>query len=347
MNLTDDHWPSHMSPWQEKTNAMTGIDTSVIFSDDEYGLLNAAKLVAFQLTSNGSNNSLSGTNFSSPLEILSYEASVVAQSPSSYPLYSIIILAIIMTAMMILIVIGNMLVVISIATENNLATVQNWFIASLAVADMLIGLVIMPFSLSYELMGYWMFGTLWCEIHGAMDVLLCTASIMNLCLISLDRYWSITRAVDYLTARTPKMVGSLLVIVWLLSGFISIPPLLGWKQDVDNTWFVELLSQQGNRSQMEFLRDLEISGIMDLTNFTNTLETLVYPQCRVSSNYFLPYKRKCGKRLEIVFDTQALLKNQKMALLVVLRGAFLGGIGTLLFNEFWHFLKMKVSFLLY
>ena len=51
--------------------------------------------------------------------------------------------------------------------------------------------------------------------------------------------------------------------------------------------------------------------------------------------------------LLIVFDAQASLKNQKMALLVVLRGAFLGGIGTLIFNEFWYFLKVKVSFLLY
>ena len=49
----------------------------------------------------------------------------------------------------------------------------------------------------------------------------------------------------------------------------------------------------------------------------------------------------------LVFDAQASLKNQKIALLVFLRGAFLGGIGTLLFNEFWYFLKMKVSSLLY
>ena len=49
--------------------------------------------------------------------------------------------------MMIVIVVGNMLVIIAIATENNLTTVQNWFIASLAMADMMIGLVIMPFSL--------------------------------------------------------------------------------------------------------------------------------------------------------------------------------------------------------
>jgi hypothetical protein len=37
-----------------------------------------------------------------------------------------------------------------------------------------------------------------CEIHGALDVFLCTASILNICLISLDRYWSITNSIAYL-----------------------------------------------------------------------------------------------------------------------------------------------------
>ena len=52
---------------------------------------------------------------------------------------------------------------------------------------------------------------------------------------------------------------------------------------------------------------------------------------------------------EIVFDVQALLKNQKVVLIVVLRSIVSSevGIGTLLFNEFCYFLKMKVSFLLY
>ena len=74
----------------------------------------------------------------SNLQYLSH-AEVVAKSPSIYSLAEIIILSIIITCMMIVIVVGNMLVVIAIATENNLTTVQNWFIASLAVADMLIG----------------------------------------------------------------------------------------------------------------------------------------------------------------------------------------------------------------
>ena len=52
--------------------------------------------------------------------------------------------------MMVVVVVGNMLVIIAIATEHSLNLVQNWFIASLAFADLSLGLIIMPFSLAYE-----------------------------------------------------------------------------------------------------------------------------------------------------------------------------------------------------
>nr|CAI5827974.1 unnamed protein product [Callosobruchus analis] len=65
------------------------------------------------------------------------------------------------TILMIVVVVGNMLVIIAITTEKALKNIQNWFIASLAVADFFLGLVIMPFSLANELMGYWIFGLWW------------------------------------------------------------------------------------------------------------------------------------------------------------------------------------------
>lgn len=83
---------------------------------------------------------------------------------SGYTQLSIILLAFFITCIMILIVVGNLLVCIAISTEKSLKTVQNWFIASLAVSDLLLGCVIMPFSLAYELMGYWIFGQVWCEV---------------------------------------------------------------------------------------------------------------------------------------------------------------------------------------
>lgn len=149
--------------------------------------------------------------------------------PSGYSLLHIVLASLVVTLLMIVVVVGNMLVIIAIATEKALKNLQNWFIASLAVADFFLGLLIMPFSLANELMGYWVFGTWWCDIHSAMDVLLCTASIMNLCLISLDRYWSITQAVDYLKKRTPVRAAIMITAVWIMSGLICIPPLLGWK----------------------------------------------------------------------------------------------------------------------
>ncbi|XP_044007374.1 alpha-2Db adrenergic receptor [Aphidius gifuensis] len=150
--------------------------------------------------------------------------------PSGYSLIQIIFASIFATILMITVIVGNMLVIIAIATEKALKNIQNWFIASLAVADFFLGLIIMPFSLANEIMGYWIFGYWWCDIYSAMDVLLCTASIMNLCLISLDRFWSITQAVDYLKKRTPARAALMIALVWLLSAAVCIPPLLGWKR---------------------------------------------------------------------------------------------------------------------
>lgn len=150
--------------------------------------------------------------------------------PSGYTQLAIVLLAFFLTCIMILVVVGNLLVCIAIATEKSLKPVQNWFIASLAVSDLLIGLVIMPFSLARELMGYWMFGQIWCDVHAALDVLLCTASINSLFLISLDRFWSITQAVKYLKKRTPSRAAFMIAFVWIFSALVSLPPLVGWKK---------------------------------------------------------------------------------------------------------------------
>lgn len=181
-------------------------------------------------------NSSSGRHLTSTNETNPNGTVIHDLYPSGYTITHIVFASIIVTILMIIIVVGNMLVIIAIITEKSLKNIQNWFIASLAVADFFLGLVIMPFSLANELMGYWIFGSWWCDVHSAMDVLLSTASIMNLCLISLDRYWSITKAVEYLKTRTPARALIMITAVWIMSALICIPPLLGWgvKQSEDS-----------------------------------------------------------------------------------------------------------------
>ena len=60
------------------------------------------------------------------------------------------------------------------------------------------------------------------------DVLLCTASILNLCAISVDRYFIILHAMVYTQRRNFKLMLLMIITVWLLAGLISIPPLFGW-----------------------------------------------------------------------------------------------------------------------
>ena len=115
--------------------------------------------------------------------------------PSGYNTAEVYIISIATVIIMMGIIIGNLLVIIAIFFEYSLQCVQNWFVASLALADLAVGVLIMPFSLSQEVVGYWLFGEAWCQIHQSLDVLFCTASILNITLISLDRYWSITSAV--------------------------------------------------------------------------------------------------------------------------------------------------------
>ena len=64
------------------------------------------------------------------------------------------------------------------------------------------------------------------QVHSATDVLLCTASILNITLISLDRYFSITRALEYLKFRSELSVTVMIFSVWFLSALVSLPLLV-------------------------------------------------------------------------------------------------------------------------
>ncbi|NXI41906.1 ADA2B protein, partial [Galbula dea] len=121
---------------------------------------------------------------------------------------------------------GNALVIMAVLSSRSLRAPQNLFLVSLAAADILVATLIIPFSLANELLGYWYFEKTWCEIYLALDVLFCTSSIVHLCAISLDRYWSVSRAIEYTTKRTPRRIKCSILIVWTIAAVISLPPLV-------------------------------------------------------------------------------------------------------------------------
>ncbi|XP_052538432.1 alpha-1D adrenergic receptor isoform X2 [Tympanuchus pallidicinctus] len=127
-------------------------------------------------------------------------------------------------------IVGNILVILSVACNRHLQTVTNYFIVNLAIADLLLSTTVLPFSATLEVLGFWVFGRIFCNIWAAVDVLCCSASIMSLCIISVDRYIGVKYSLKYPTIMTERKAGVILVVVWLSSMVISIGPLLGWKE---------------------------------------------------------------------------------------------------------------------
>ncbi|NXY40711.1 DRD3 protein, partial [Ceuthmochares aereus] len=142
--------------------------------------------------------------------------------------YCILILAIIF---------GNVLVCLAVLKERTLQTTTNYLVVSLAVADLLVATLVMPWVVYLEVTGgVWTFSRICCDIFVTMDVMMCTASILNLCAISIDRYTAVVKPVQYQynTGQSScRRVSLMIVIVWMLAFAVSCPLLFGFNTTGD------------------------------------------------------------------------------------------------------------------
>lgn len=82
---------------------------------------------------------------------------------------------------------GNLLVIVSVMRHRKLRVITNYFVVSLALADMLVAIWAMCFNASVEITGRWLFGPFMCDVWNSLDVYFSTVSILHLCCISVDR----------------------------------------------------------------------------------------------------------------------------------------------------------------
>ncbi|XP_070780791.1 alpha-1A adrenergic receptor [Enoplosus armatus] len=154
-------------------------------------------------------------------------------SSSAYPevdIAKVVVLGMVLVVFVVFGVLGNILVILSVLFHNHWRSVTHYFIANLAAADLLLSSAVLPFSATSEALGRWVFGRSFCSVWAALDVLCCTASILSLCVISIDRYLAVSYPLRYPAIATGRRGLTAVAALWGLSAAISVGPLFGWKE---------------------------------------------------------------------------------------------------------------------
>lgn len=132
----------------------------------------------------------------------------------------------------VLTLVGNLMLVVAVAVFRRLRSVTNMLMSSLAVADITVATLVMPYLLVYDLLRSWQFGPVFCHIWISCDVMCCTASILHLCIIALDRFLAITNPLRYKVVMSRRRGILLIAAAWICSSAISfVPIMLGWYSD--------------------------------------------------------------------------------------------------------------------
>ncbi|XP_065092403.1 octopamine receptor beta-2R [Ochlerotatus camptorhynchus] len=124
---------------------------------------------------------------------------------------------------------GNLLVIISVKRHRKLRVITNYFVVSLAMADIMVAMMAMTFNFSVQITGSWKFGSFMCDVWNSLDVYFSTASILHLCCISVDRYYAIVKPLKYPISMTKRVVAVMLLNTWISPALLSFVPIFaGW-----------------------------------------------------------------------------------------------------------------------
>ncbi|XP_019217676.1 muscarinic acetylcholine receptor M1 isoform X2 [Oreochromis niloticus] len=166
-----------------------------------------------------------------------------------HTIWQVIIIVLLTGSLSLVTIVGNILVLVSFKVNKALKTVNNYYLLSLAFADLTIGTLSMNLYTTYIIMDQWALGPVVCDLWLAIDYVASNASVMNLLVISFDRYFSVTRPLTYRAKRTTKRAMTMIGLAWSISFILWAPAILFWQYIVGertvqpNECYIQFLSE--------------------------------------------------------------------------------------------------------
>ncbi|XP_062449309.1 5-hydroxytryptamine receptor 6 [Rhea pennata] len=176
---------------------------------------------------------------------------------------------------------GNFLLILLIVTQRSLRNTSNYFLVSLFMSDLMVGLVVMPPAMLNQLYGRWVLRGDFCSLWYSFDVMCCSASILNLCVISLDRYLLIICPLKYKLRMTSCRALWLIVATWTLAALASFLPIkMGW-HELEFEVRPPNVTSRGEEDQCRLLVSLPYALVASCLTFFLPSAAISFTYCRI------------------------------------------------------------------
>jgi len=191
------------------------------------------------------------------------------------------VVAVLLVLVIVATMLCNLLVGFALLRFRSLRNVSNLLIGNLALSDFLLSVAVLPLSAVNEFLGHWVLGRAACNVWLLVDVLFCTASIWNLCLIAFDRFTATFYPLWYRgegRANSHHAFGYA-AIVWVVAAAASLPPLIGW-----NDLSANYVAEDVESSQMDVVGSCAVQVVYRCVLF----RTPSYVLYSASVSFFVP-----------------------------------------------------------
>ncbi|XP_074383839.1 adenosine receptor A1 [Oreochromis niloticus] len=131
---------------------------------------------------------------------------------------------------------GNLLVCVAVGLNRKLRTVTNYFLVSLAVADICVGAIAIPCAILTDI-GLPRHNLYLCLLMLSVLIMFTQSSIFSLLAVAVERYIAIFMPFRYQVLMTPRNAVLVILATWILAFLIGLVPLMGWHKTPPDTGY--------------------------------------------------------------------------------------------------------------
>ncbi|XP_048775409.2 histamine H3 receptor-like [Ostrea edulis] len=247
-------------------------------------------------------------------------SNLTSDEDEEFPLSVTIPSGVVILALIFFAIFGNVMTIAAFVKDKGLRSVYNMYLVNLAVTDLMLGLISMPFYAVYTLRSYsWPFGYHFCKIYLVIDFTLCLESILTIIIISLDRLLLLKYGPLYHQRETSKVAIVKISLSWIVAGSLYTPAIIGW-----DLWTGEDAVEPGD-CHIQFAYDLAFTTTTAVIEFVipffaiDVINLLIYIEVRSRTKY-----RTSMNRTDVVRTRKDMKAARFLAMLVIVFGVTWG-----------------------